>query len=49
MRQRTVSAQLGIGTSRMVNESVQTGDNKRVAKRLAWSSDGGRSTSPSDR
>lgn len=51
-KQRTQSAQAAIRTPpRKVNESVQTGDirGSGARKRLAWSSDGGRSTSPSDR
>ena len=54
-KQRTKSAQPALraaGTKQKVNESVQTGDVKYPAgahHRLAWSSDGGRSTSPSDR
>ena len=54
-KQRTNSAQPALraaGTKQKVNESVQTGDVKYPAgahHRLAWSSDGGRSTSPSDR
>lgn len=52
-RERTQSAQptlQSIPSKKHVNESVQTGAlPPRSRKRLAWSSDGGRSTSSSDR
>ncbi|XP_067949459.1 nuclear protein MDM1-like [Watersipora subatra] len=47
-RQRTQSAQASLKSLKQVNESVQTGEYKGPRRRLAMSSDGGRSTSPSD-